>query len=97
MSLVLDALEGRRNFIAFGDLVDMVRESPNNASRWVALIEKLRTQAATGNSHNYSKRWHQEAWEVCKKALESNPNNIDLKRYINAYKQFLEMFDYSPQ
>ena len=95
MSLVLDALEGRRNSIAFRDLVDMVRESPNNASRWVALIEKLRTQAATGNSHNYSERWHQEAWEVCKKAMETNPNNSKLKMYVEAYKQFLEVFDYS--
>ena len=92
---MVDALKGRRNSIAFRDLVDMVRESPKNIESWISLVNRLRHQAATGSNHDYSKRWHQEAWGVCKKAVETNPNNSKLKMYAKAYKQFLEVFDYS--
>lgn len=95
MSLVLDALKGKRESVAFGGLVARVRENPKNIESWISLVDRLRHQAATGSTHDYSKGWHQEAWDVCKKATETNPNNFKLKVYVEEYKQFLEVFDYS--
>ncbi len=95
MSLVLDALEGKRESMAFGGLVTRVRENPKNIESWISLVDRLRHQAATGSTHDYSRRWHQEAWDVCKKAMKTNPRDFKLKGYVGLYKKFLKVFDYS--
>ena len=98
MGMLLDALEGRRKSIAFGDLVNAVRENPKDIESWTSLVDRLRHQAATGSeNHRYAEGWHQEAWDACKKALELNPNDWKLRGYIEVYKQFLITFGYSVQ
>lgn len=94
--MILDALEGRRTCVSLGDYIQPIQENPHDISAWINLVDRIRTQAVSGcENHDYAEILYREALDVCKKALKLNPKSTELMGYIDAYKQYLDIFRYS--
>jgi accessory colonization factor AcfC len=69
---------------------DKIKKNPKNIGAWISLIKNMRMMAAS----NSSEQQHADAWAVCKKALEANPDSKKLIQYANEYRQYLDALNY---